>query len=234
MKRLLHEEVEGVELYYRDDTHDHSMLEEVWKEKCYSKFFPFGKKAIIIDIGAHNGYFSAFASKNTLEGSKIYAYEPVEENYNILRKNLNENGFKNVEAQNLGISKCDETITLYVNTAHTGGHSIYKERVEKYDVESIEELKLRCTAFKDSIPHDIKKVDYCKIDCEGAEFDILLNTPKEFLKKVSIYAMEFHEFGGNKVGQLETLFKGLGYSVEYSYSPSKRGISFGNFLAWRK
>ena len=40
--------IDNTKLYYRPDSHDHSMLLEIWKEKSYGKYFPFGKKTIVV------------------------------------------------------------------------------------------------------------------------------------------------------------------------------------------
>lgn len=226
-------EINGVRLFYRPDSHDYSILSEIWIEGYYSKYFPFGRKAVILDIGAHNGYFSIFASVNTAAGSVIYAFEPVDENYSILTKNIEANSVENVHARNMGVSKSGGSVNLFINSAHTGGHSIYKERVQKYEINNIEEINIDCIAFGQIVPADVDVIDYCKMDIEGAEFEVLLNTPRKMLEKVSVYALEFHEFGGYKADDLIRLFKGLGYNVEHGYLPSKRGISFGYIWAVR-
>lgn len=219
------ENMRDARLYYRPDTHDHAILSEIWREGYYSKNFPFNRQAVIVDIGAHNGYFSVFASRHTVKDSVIYAYEPVRENYDIMVENLALNDIKNVKAINMGISREGKPLDIYINSAHTGGHSIFRERVEKYDIDNIQKVQVLCIPFDKVAPVDT--VDYCKIDIEGAEFEVLLGASDEALKKVTAYAVEFHEFGGYKVDDLLVMFKRLGYDVQYGYTPSKRGISFG-------
>ena len=52
-----------------------------------------------------------------------------------------------------------------------------------------------------------------KVDCEGAEYDILLNAPGEILKKIGIIAVEYHSpkhFGiKNKDYNVQNLVKRL-------------------------
>lgn len=225
--------IDGCSMHYRHDTHDRTILSEVWEAGCYSEKFPYGKKAVIVDIGAHNGYFSLYASLKTAPESKIYAFEPVKDNFRILMENLELNGVNNVQANNICVAASSGTLTMYVNTSHTGGHSQYRERIEKYKPDTIEAIECTSITFDQTVPSDTNEIDFCKIDCEGAEFDILLNAPEDFLRKVKVFAMEFHEFGGHKVDELVNLFQRLGLAVTYNYSPSKLGISFGNLLAVR-
>jgi len=232
MKTLLFETFDDNTLYYREDTHDYSMLCEVWKEKSYSNHFPFNHKSVIVDIGAHNGYFSVFASKFSHPDSIIFSYEPVKENFDILYQNIKANNITNIHSEMKAVSTNKGFVTLYINQAHTGGHSLLKDRVEVYGKENVSMQKIPCISFQNIISNDINKIDFCKIDCEGAEYDILLNTHKEIICKVDVYAIEFHEFGGHEVNELVSFFEKNNYTVTYSFSPSKRGIRYGMLWAF--
>jgi FkbM family methyltransferase len=232
--QLDRERREGTELLFRPNTHDQSILEETWTKRIYWKGFPSTvKEAVVVDVGAHNGYFSVFAARHTLAGSRVYAFEPVAENFAILQKNLGINDVRNVVARNVAVSCAGEAVKLFVTDAHTGGHSIYSERHATYTSAHVTEVNVPSVAFHESVPHDVDTIDYCKMDCEGAEFEILLNTPASFLRKVAVYALEFHEFGGHRLSELQGLFRALEYDVEYMNTPSRRGIVFGNLLATR-
>ena len=73
-----------------------TILKEIFFERVYSDYFPFYSKSIVVDIGAHKGYFSLFAHNNLKPDSKIIAYEPIIENYSIMLKNLDANNVKNI------------------------------------------------------------------------------------------------------------------------------------------
>jgi len=228
---LLLETFDKIEFYYRPDTHDYSILREVWKGRCYAKYFPFNKKAVIVDIGAHNGYFALFAAKHTHQDSMIYAFEPVKANFDLLCQNIALNGIANIKAKNVAVRSEDGFLTLYINKAHSGGHSVYKERVEVYQPKTIESLNVPCVAFKHILPSNIPKIDFCKIDCEGGEFGILLSASEKQLRRVNVFAIEFHEFGGHTVKELKEIFESIGYIVEILYLPSKLGITYGSLCA---
>jgi hypothetical protein len=122
---------------------------------------------------------------------------------------------------------------MFHNSANTGGHSTYRERVEKYHLDTIEAVSCPSIALTHTVPSDVADIDFCKLDCEGAEFDILLKSPEDFLKRIKVFAIEFHEFGGHTVRELIELFNRLDYNVTYEFTPSKLGISFGNLHASR-
>ena len=61
----------------------------------------------------------------------------------------------------------------------------------------------------------IEKCDLIKMDCEGAEFNILYNAPKSIFDKVSHIFMEYHDWiEGESHKELKTYLEKLGYRVE--------------------
>lgn len=52
------------------------------------------KNKIVIDAGANAGFFSIYAAK--LGAKKVYAFEPVTETYEILKRNISLNKLENV------------------------------------------------------------------------------------------------------------------------------------------
>jgi FkbM family methyltransferase len=226
--------LEKANLLFRMGTEDLPILVEVLVFGIYHKYFPFNKTVKIIDIGAHNGYFSIWSSINTNNQSQIFAYEPVPANYEIALNNIKNNNISNIKLYNKGVSGRREELTLYLSEKHTGGHSIYKERVLKCNAKAISEIGIECITLEDIFNENrIKNCDFCKMDCEGAEFDILLNAPENILQNVNVFSIEFHEFGGHKVNELVGLFKRKNFRVEFSYSPSSLGIKYGMLYAKR-
>jgi hypothetical protein len=39
----------------------------------------------------------------------------------------------------------------------------------------------------------MEKIDFLKMDCEGAEYDILFQLPKTIFDKIEVISMEFHD-----------------------------------------
>ena len=224
--------LDDVNLLFRGGTDDLSTMMDIFVFGNYCKYFPSNETAKVIDIGAQNGYFSMWAFINANRGSKIFAYEPVPDNYEIALSNIKNNKVSNIRLHNKGVSGRRGELILYLNEQHTGGHSVYKERVMKCGVGEISEIRVECVTLEDVFnENEIENCDFCKIDCEGAEFDILLNAPVDILRKVKVFSIEFHEFGGHNVDELGNLFKKNDFQVEFSYSPSALGIKYGMLYA---
>ena len=58
--------------------------------------------------------------------------------------------------------------------------------------------------------------DYAKIDCEGSEYPIILNSPDKYLLSVSEYSIEVHTDSIYKADDLIKKFKDLNYDVEFN------------------
>jgi|TARA_B110000438_G_scaffold121155_1_gene118284 FkbM family methyltransferase len=148
--------------------------------------FKIKEKDIVIDIGAHVGYFSIHSSINAKNG-KIFAFEPYDKSFEILMKNLNINKIKNVIPENLGVSKDTGTSILYLKKDFSIGNSIYKN--SNLDLK----IDIKTISVQDIIKkNDIQKIDILKLDCEGAEYEILLNLEQETLLKIKKIVSEMH------------------------------------------
>lgn len=138
----------------------------------------------VIDIGANIGVFSIFAA-STSQDTTIYAYEPMSKSFELLLENIKINNFENLIIPfKFGIASHKEKRKLFL--AHNSPfHSLYYKN-EKY-------IEIDCITLKDVFDENkIKQCDILKIDCEGAEFEILYNTPKEYLLRIREIRFEYH------------------------------------------
>ena len=84
---------------------DQSVFEEIFKDCDYRILDEVIKNAsdAIIDVGAHIGLFSLYASVLNPD-VPIFAFEPDIDNFLLLKENLKLNNVKNVKAKNLAVS----------------------------------------------------------------------------------------------------------------------------------
>lgn len=190
----------GLKIKLRVNSTDLMALTNVWLKQEYSKNdFEINDSDVVIDIGAHIGLFSIFASKFCRSG-KIYCFEPVKENYELLLSNLKLNKITNVIPFNSAISKETSFVEIFCNDDEAG-HSMYQPTSKSIKVKSIPLQKL----FEDK---NIEKCDFLKLDCEGAEYDIIDSLPIEYFKKIKKIVIEYH-FADNKPELLQNLKKRL-------------------------
>jgi len=162
-----------------------------------NKKFKIKNDDIVIDVGAHIGYFTMYAANNANQGT-VYSIEPYKESFEILKKNLKLNNITNVKPFNAAISKVTKEITLYIDKNNEIGNSIFRTN------NTTESKKINSFNLDDFVKNnEIEKIDFLKLDCEGAEFEILLNFNKELLKKISKISAEIHE--NNNTNSLDKL-----------------------------
>ena len=199
-----------VKFKLRVNTSDKLVLLETWKTNSYiTEDFNIKKDDVVVDIGANIGAFSVLAAKKAFDG-KIYAYEPDKENYDMLKKNTGLNDLHNVFVSNAAVTGKRGYIDFFTSKLNNGGHSIY-------GTDSKKATKVKSTTLSGIFKiNNLKKINYLKIDAEGSEYDILLNTPAEIIRKVDKIALEYHDYlnHGHDYNDLKEYLEGNGFKVE--------------------
>lgn len=130
----------------------------------------------VIDIGANMGYYTLLFAKLVGKKGKVYSFEPEPNNFALLKKNISINNYHNVNIQQKAVSNTNKKINLYLSKKSTGQHTIAPSRFcdKKIQVKSIR------------LDDDInEKIDFVKIDVEGAEYHVLSGM-KNILKNQKI------------------------------------------------
>jgi FkbM family methyltransferase len=163
--------------------------------------------SVIVDIGANIGVFAIYAA-STAKNSTIYAYEPEKSNYELLRRNIKANNLEEtIRPYNLGVSAEKEKRKLFLNDSLS--HSICSQKNETPWVE-IDCVPLEYVFESNSLDH----IDLLKIDCEGAEFEILYSNSSEYLNRIREIRMEYHNRDSkNDIGELIKFLEEKGKDV---------------------
>lgn len=219
-------------LDYKTNKEGYFIFKSVFEGREYANYFPFYKQATIIDIGGHFGYFSLFASNQAHLNSKIYTIEPSRSNYNQLNKNIQDTGKNNIESFRLAIGDENRNCKLFLGTSEN--HSIFHDysllnqqsgKADHIEMQTLEQFILN---------NQIEKVDFLKLDCEGAEYKIIASTPKSIFQKIDRIVMEFHDVKGEKYHPEDILEKlsSLGFEImEFRYQPTTQNLNYGKIIA---
>ncbi len=197
----------GTRVLIRPNTTDRGILKEIFILEEYSPVIGSIKNSdIIIDIGAHIGMFSLFATEKN-PNVKILAFEPMKKNFCLLSKNISLNNLKNIDIINYAVSDKNSETLLYLSEDNTGAHSMFKksERSEKIKTISINNIFIK---FK------IKNCSLLKLDCEGGEYPIIMSLSKNNLKKINSIIMEFHN--PKQLPEIINKLKDLGFKISTS------------------
>ena len=138
-----------------------------------SKLIDQYKIEYFLDIGAHMGYYSIKLSKKKI---KIYAFEPIKNNYEQLKQNKLINKFTNLEIYNFALSNENKKIVMWVPDVNkTGGFSILDhkdEEINKYNKENLIRINSSSRIGDEIINFKDRKIAI-KIDVERHEQYVL-------------------------------------------------------------
>jgi FkbM family methyltransferase len=165
-------EINGIKFYHRDGFSDLKTFEEVLGNKVYlKKGMTINQNETWMDCGGNVGAFTLLACS---KGAKVTVYEPDPYNCEMIKKNLELNGFEAEIKQAALVHNDTKELTLFIgNNGNVWRNSIVKKWNNKG-------IKVSCINFET----EAKNFDCCKMDIEGAEMLILENTNKIFDKLV--------------------------------------------------
>lgn len=215
-------------VHFRDDT-DESVIYEVLQEQDYRACEHIIKnaKTAILDIGGHIGTFELYV-RALQERVPIYVYEPLLENYEVLKANIKTNHLKEVFPSQQAVAGQVGDITLHLsdNNHNNSIHTPYSEDNKKT-------VKVQATTLERIFhKHRITHCDLLKIDCEGAEYEIFENTPTEIFAKIGAIFMEYHEHFGRSHKELVKMLEAQGFKVK-NHQPSRYSKTLGTIFLSR-
>ncbi|MGI6250742.1 MAG: FkbM family methyltransferase [Anaerolineaceae bacterium] len=180
---------------------------------------------IVVDIGAAIGEFPLEVASIAC---KVFAFEPNPESLSILRENMRRNGINNVDSYPLGVWNSAGRMQLSLPQ----GEPLQAQTVEN-DSSAAQQESFETVTLGDVVEDYVRgKVDLLKMDCEGAEYPILLNTGTEILAKIDRVIMEYHDLDNERNhAVLHAFFEAKGYKVRRTENPVHSNI--GYLFAWR-
>lgn len=121
----------------------------------------------VLDLGANVGYYTVLAARVVGAEGRVYAFEPDPESFAILEQNVLLNDLTNVVLEQKAVADEAGAITLYLSERNRGGHRIYETE------EARTAIPIEAVALDDYFGAGQKKIDFVKIDTQGAEASIL-------------------------------------------------------------
>ena len=176
----------------------------VWIRDSYKARENIGQDNTVIDIGSNIGFFSILASKLCGEG-KVYSIEASPLNFKKLKKNIEINNIKNIELFNFALGSSNDMRDLGISKESVCC-GLYSNDLD------VETIKVQGKILNDLIREEqIKKIDFIKVDCEGAEYEIFESLDNANFEKIKLLAMEIHYIKGKNPFELIALLKRKGF-----------------------
>jgi len=188
---------------------------------CFEKIDTDFLKSVIkknwtcFDVGANIGYYTLLLANLAPKG-KVYAFEPIPLSHYLLKANLTLNNFTNVVANNIALGDKNEKATFVL--PEDSGFASFRDTKRKIVKEKI---TVSVQTLDSYVKHlKIKRIDFVKIDVEGAE-RLVLQGAKNILEKIKpkILLIELYDLNLNVYNEsVESIVKFL---RKYNYLPYK-------------
>jgi FkbM family methyltransferase len=177
----------------------------IWRKKSITKMIPIRDGDVVVDIGAHIGYFAVFAGTHA-KNVKVYAYEPVPDTFNKLAANALMNCLPGtINCFKMGVAAERGMRKIYISDDDNVSNSIFLQHAP-----SVESIDVRVTTLENIFSENgIERCGFLKINAEGAEYEILLRSPDEVIRRIDRFAVQYHDGAKSLVAR----FSSLGFQV---------------------
>ena len=174
------------------------------------------EKPVVIDVGGNVGFFSLFAL-HLRPQARCFTFEPVTGNFSQLQKNQRRNPRADWHIFHAAVAGQDGAVQI---SSPTGQDLVTDASIKRPGrpaarsagvSETVQACALQTIFEREGISH----CDWLKLDCEGAEYEILYNAPSALFDRISCITMETHFGDGsrNNTGAVADYLEGRGYNV---------------------
>jgi len=173
---------------------------------------------IIFDIGAHIGVTTVVLAQRAGKGGKVFSFEPTPTTAAVLKKTVAINKLGNVSVETCAISDKKGKATFHisenqVDNANSLSDNIRPER-QKYSIDV--ELNTIDDLVKE---RNLPRIDFIKIDAEGAEARVLKGGDQTITKFKPRMTLGIHPIGIKNMGDSQVeiwdWLKQKGYKIIY-------------------
>jgi FkbM family methyltransferase len=213
---------------YVETVEEFHILNEVFVKDDYD--FMTGSKSIVIDIGANVGITSLFFSSLDYV-DKIYAFEPVKDTFEQAQYNLSLNSTidKMATIKNIGLGKNNRKEVFLFDKEWKGNTGVRGVESPSYsnnnNAKEIEVTIASATVEIEKIlEENTKKNIIVKMDCEGAEYEILEDLFNSgIIYKIDVLLLEWHDRGA---ASIEKILLDCGFDFFSKKHDAKTGMIY--------
>lgn len=173
----------------------------------------------IIDIGANGGYFNVILLSK-IERANVYAYEPIPRNVAYLRQLMRDNPVMEscIHLNEAAVIGGDaKSIELFMEA--TDNNQVVASVIDGFNEHNTKKIEVASINLATIIANNqLTNVDLLKIDCEGAEYDIIYQTDPAIFSKIRMAIIETHDINEQQYNfrALKNYIERLGFTISSS------------------
>jgi len=141
------------------------------------------RQSIIVDVGANIGVYALYAAQQ--QAGQVFAYEPNSEAYECLVQSVRDSHLEGLVVPQrtavLGAAKGAVRFPVKSNVHNAIIQDASNTDFEWVNTSSISDIVMR-----------LGRADLLKLDCEGAEYDILFSAEAAVYDRINSVRMEYH------------------------------------------
>ena len=185
------------------------------------------KVNVVFDVGAATGEYAVHFAK-TFPEAHIYCFEPLPDSFRKLERRIQPYQGR-VHAFPYGLYRNDEMKDFYV-AAYRDASSLFNRNLPGSEIR-----KVRFRTLDDFVRENaIQKIDFMKIDVEGAELDVIKGGEKSFRHLIDNVFIEIQpSFKGFYSPDHKDLFSAL-YEHGFGFGGVMEDFFFSKLLPGRK
>ena len=174
------------------------------------------KDMTFVDIGANQGEFTLYAAHKLTEG-RVISFEPAPYQLGLLKENVRLNKFKNIEVNEYGLLDEEKELNIYTSYSIDSEHGQNEGLSSLYKADNRQELEavVKLKVFDDEYFADLKRLDFIKIDIEGAELPAMRGMVKSLEKFKPMLLIEMNketfEAAGYEMSEVLSFLSHLNY-----------------------
>ena len=160
-------------------------VKEAFADRFYTRFgYAIEPGWTVVDVGAAIGEFTVFVAM--IPGTRVLAYEPSGSSAGLLVENLRLNLIENVVLERVAVASDAGSLEL-----DTSGDPLRMGTRESGTLASGERVDV--VPLSSVLERAGGSIDLLKLDCEGAEYEILEKAPAEVMEHIARIVLEYHD-----------------------------------------
>ena len=169
------------------------------------------RKDVVIDIGAHFGFFTLLMADLVGPKGEVHSFEPIPSTFKVLEKNSN--NFENIQINRKAIWRFNEIIYLNDYGINSSAFNSYREP-RGLNKKKINRIKVNAINLDEYIKDKKINPTFIKIDAESTEYEVLLGMDFILKKIKPVICLEIGDLGVKGAKNSKNVIK---YILNYGY-----------------
>lgn len=176
----------------------------------------------VLDIGANIGFYTIMLSRLVGTEGLVYAFEPDEDNYHLLRKLTQ--GLTNVKLMNVACGEKSGKTYLYKSSQLNIDHQVYKTD------EARERIEITSIAIDDLLKDSERSIGFIKIDVQGYDHHVFKGMAKTVARSQKVMIIsELWPYGLKKAGTSANQYLSDVAEAGFDINIAGHGKSYSDF-----